>query len=32
VLLHDAGWFLAWRQIVKMEGRWPTYATLKRFR
>jgi hypothetical protein len=28
-LLHDKGWFIAWRQVVKLEGKWPTHATFR---
>lgn len=26
-LLHDNGWWIAWDQIIKAQGRWPTRAT-----
>jgi hypothetical protein len=29
VLIHDTGWTIAWRQIVKAEGRWPKYRNVK---
>jgi hypothetical protein len=29
-LLHDTGWLLTHRQIIRLEGRWPSYKTIHR--
>lgn len=29
-MLHDAGWLLAYRRVVRCQGRWPTWQTFHR--
>ena len=29
LILHDTGWVLAYDQIIKYEGGWPTYKTFR---
>ena len=29
-LLHDHGWFVANRQVIQLEARWPTWKTFHR--
>jgi hypothetical protein len=28
-LLHDHGWLVTWKRLIKIEATWPTYATFR---
>lgn len=30
-LLHDDGWWIAWDQVIRVQGRWPRWGFWRKF-